>query len=103
MYMHGGEDIVEKAFPDTTIKRFSCPYENGKVIRVDCNGCQQLISIGRMNVLEYTYFWRERLNNTMSKLVVEILDIHGNILDSGIQYKLPEQWVLCEVPTMMEL
>ena len=39
----------------------------------------------------------------MSKLVVEILDIHGNILDSGIQYKLPEQRVLCEVPTMMEL
>lgn len=94
MYMHGGEDIVEKAFPATTIKRFSCPEENGKVIRVDCNGRQQLISIGRTNVLEYTYFWREQLSDTMSKPVVEILDIYGNILDSGIQYELPEQQIL---------
>lgn len=95
MYMHGGEDIVEKAFPATTMKRFSCPDENGKVIRVDCNGRQQLISIGRTKVLDYTYFWKDQLNKTTSKPVVEILDIHGNILNPGIQYELPEKRILC--------
>lgn len=95
MHMHGGENIVEKAFPATTMKRFSCPGENGKVIRMDCNGRQQLISIGRTKVLEYTYFWRDQLSNTMPKPVVEILDIHGNILNPGIQYELPEKRILC--------
>lgn len=95
MYRHGGKDIVEKAFPDTTMKRFSCPDENGKVIRIDCNGHQQLISIGRTKVLEYTYFWRDQLNKTISKPVIEILDIYGNILNPGIQYELPEKRILC--------
>lgn len=95
MYMHGGEDVVDKTFPATTTKRFSCPNENGKVIRVDCNGRQQLISIGRTGVLDYTYFWREQLNHTISQPVVEVLDIRGNKLNSGVQFELPEQRILC--------
>lgn len=95
MHMHSGGEIVEKAFPAATMKRFSCPDEKGKVIRMDCNGRQQLISIGRRKVLEYTYFWRKPLNTTTSKPIVKILDIHGNILNSGIQYELPEKRILC--------
>lgn len=95
MYICGGSDIVEKTFPVAMIKEFYCPAENGKVIGIHCNGRQQLISVGRTKVLEYIYFWREQLNKTKPKPVVEISDIDGNILSSGIRYELPEKRILC--------
>ena len=79
----------------TTIKRFSCPDKTGKVIRMDCNGRQQLISVGRTKVLEYTYFWRKQLNSTTPAPVVVISDIHGNILSSDVQYELPIKQIMC--------
>ncbi|MEY8334775.1 hypothetical protein AALB53_16955 [Lachnospiraceae bacterium 47-T17] len=95
IHVYGGDDIVEKAFPVTTIKRFSCPDKTGKVIRMDCNGRQQLISVGRTKVLEYTYFWRKQLNSTTPAPVVVISDIHGNILSSDVQYELPIKQIMC--------
>lgn len=95
MHMHGGDDIVEKTFPAATMKRFSCSGENGKVIRMDCNGRQQLISVGRTKVLEYTYFWRKQLNSMTPAPVVEISDIHGNILSVDVQYELPVKRMMC--------
>lgn len=95
MYLHGGDDgdVVEKVFPATTVKTFSC--SDGKIIRIDCNERQQLISVGRTKVLEYTYFWRKQLNKTTSKPVAEVLDITGNALVSGVQHELPKQRILC--------
>ena len=95
IYICGGNDIIEKTFPEAMSREFSCLTENSKVVEVYCNGRQQLISIGRTEVLEYTYFWREPLNKIMPKPVVEISDINGNALDSGVQYELPDQRILC--------
>ncbi len=95
MYLHreNDDDVVEKVFPATTIKDFSCL--DGKVIRIDCNERQQLISVGRTKVLEYTYFWKNQLNKTTSKPAAEVLDINGNALVSGVQRELPKQRILC--------
>jgi hypothetical protein len=91
MYICGGDNIIQKTFPIAKTREFSCPIENRKVVGVYCNGRQQLICIGRTEVLEYTYFWREPLNKIMPKPVVEISDINGNTLGSGVQYELPDQ------------
>lgn len=95
MHIQGENGITERTFPMTTVEKFSCPVENEKVVKIDCKGRQQLISVGRTRVLEYTYFWREMLNKTTPKPVVEILDVDGNVLSSGIRNELPKGKIIC--------
>lgn len=39
VHIHEGDNIVEKTFPVTTMKNFSCPDGNGKVIRFQRKIC----------------------------------------------------------------
>lgn len=91
MYLRGENNIITKTLPKAFITEKFCPEEKGKVIKVDCNGRQQLISVGLAKVLQYTYFWKESLAETAKKPVIQVTDIKGNIIDSGIEYKLPKK------------
>jgi hypothetical protein len=55
---------------------------------------QQLISIGRGQPLQYTYFWKEALNKESKCPKVEALDINKKIIRSGKSNKLPLNGVI---------
>ena len=90
MHLSGGRQLSPKFFPDAKFKIDDCPSKNlGQVIWLACNERQQLISAGKANVLQYFYFWKEPLTDTLSKVEVTVKDGKGNPIEAGIQFAIP--------------
>ncbi len=89
LHVLGQERVTTKVFPTTAIDSFTCSNGNGQIISIDCKERQQLISVGRTSVLQYTYLWKRKLDETAPLPVVEVMDEKGNRVDSGIKNILP--------------
>ena len=76
-------------FPETKIVSF--PKRHGNVIDVRCDGRQQLISAGRANVLQYTYFWKDPLEYQIDPPQIDVTTISGEAVESGDSDKLPPE------------
>ena len=74
-------------FPETKIVSF--PKRHGNVIDVRCDGRQQLISAGRANVLQYTYFWKDPLEYRIDPPKIDVTTFSGEAVESGVSDKLP--------------
>ena len=74
-------------FPETKIVSF--PKRHGNVVDVRCDGRQQLISAGRANVLQYTYFWKDPLEYQIDTPQIDVTTISGEAVESGDSDKLP--------------
>ena len=89
MYVSGNRDATPKTFPFAFVQTRACP-KNGQVVKIACNGRQQLISAGSANVLQYMYLWREKLTETITTPIVKIEDFAGAELPGGLYEELPE-------------
>lgn len=90
MHLSGGRQLDPKCFPKASIVKDPCPSKDlGQVIRIACNERQQLISAGKANVLQYFYFWKEPLTDTLPQVEITVKDGKGNPIEAGIQFAIP--------------
>lgn len=93
MLVEGNVSTV-KTFPSVEIRQLndntSCP----KLYEVFCAGKQQLISAGRTRSLQYTYFWKEPLDQVGLSPEIEVIDLSGEKVDYGETDTLPRNKIL---------
>ena len=83
-----------KTFPYVTIRRLNYNSSYSKLYEVFCSGRQQLISAGRAQALQYTYFWKEPLDQVRLCPEVSVIDITGAEVDPGETDILPRNKTL---------
>lgn len=84
-----------KAFPATTIRSLSYSASQARLYEIYCSGRQQLISTGRTQALQYTYFWREPLNKAGEIPIVTITGLSGEEIPCGEMDSLPKDKTIC--------
>lgn len=85
-----------KAFPDAIMQKlYTNDQELYKVYAISAPDRQQLISVGRTNVLQYTYLWHEPLEQVGATPQVSITDLTGAAVAGGETHTLPHQRTLC--------
>lgn len=85
-----GNTSAVKTFPAVTIRQLSYNSSQPKLYEVFCSGRQQLISAGRTQALQYTYFWKEPLNQEGVTPLVSVTDLTGDEIPSGEMDALPQ-------------
>ncbi len=96
---HDSESVVlfingnaqTSVFPTARTRTFTCSI--GKAVEVFCNSRQQLISTGRVSVLDYSYFWREPLTTITETPGYQIKDVHGKDINSGNNNDAPDKGI----------
>lgn len=83
---------VPKVFPNTNM--ISKGNEAASIISIQCLGRQQLLSVGRNKILEYTYLWKDSLEKIGELPSVQVTDFYGKDFEGGIITSLPEKRVL---------
>jgi hypothetical protein len=78
-----------KTFPAATVRPLICDTSQPKLYEVFCSGRQQLISAGRTQALQYTYFWRESLDQLGTPPKISVTDPTGEIFSPGEITTLP--------------
>lgn len=87
LYLQG--QAKAQVFPNAYLKTYNCL--DGQVLKLDCNGRQQLLSAGRTKVLRYTYLWKDKLDNYSEPPSVSVVDFSGNKLTGGVSTILPQK------------
>ncbi|MDD3251885.1 MAG: hypothetical protein PHV18_04925 [Lachnospiraceae bacterium] len=94
LHIRGKIDITTKVYPETPQASFLCPNGKGQVISLTCKSRQQMISVGHLKALLYTYLWKENMDETAPAPVIEVTDKKGNTIGAGSQYLLPKGGLL---------
>ena len=95
MYMLVDGNVAEvKTFPSVTVRQLNHNSSHPKLYEVFCSGRQQLISAGRTRALQYTYLWKEPLDQVGLHPEVSVTDIAGAKVDSGETDTLPHNKTL---------
>ena len=90
MYMLVDGNVAEvKTFPSVTVRQLNYNSSHPKLYEVFCSGRQQLISAGRTQALQYTYLWKEPLDQVGLHPEVSVTNIAGAKVDSGETNTLP--------------
>lgn len=89
-----GNVATVKTFPSTAGQPLSHNTDYLKLYEVFCSSRQQLISAGRTQVLQYTYFWKEPLSQVGLSPEVSVTDLNGSEVDSGETNMLPHNKTL---------
>lgn len=84
-----GNIATVKAFPTATIRQLNYNLPQLKLYEVLCSGRQQLISAGRTQPLQYTYFWKEPLDQEGLRPEVLVTDLTGVTVYPGEMETLP--------------
>lgn len=84
-----GNVAAIKTFPAASVRQSSHNSAYPKLYEVFCSGRQQLISIGRTQVLQYTYFWKEALKQEGASPTISVTDLMGEEVFSGEADTLP--------------
>ena len=94
-----GDVASVKTFPVVSIRQLGANTSRQCLYKILCSGRQQLISAGRSRVLQYTYFWKEPLNQTGLHPDLLVTDLAGHKIAPGetnilpynktLQFKLP--------------
>ncbi|MBQ6817138.1 MAG: hypothetical protein IJO27_01760 [Bacilli bacterium] len=81
----GNADIA--SFPHSIIAEVK--FDNSKLIKINCNDRQQLLSFGRtINILDYTYLWESPLEFNEPTYDSVVLDENNNVIESKTHRKL---------------
>lgn len=89
MYMLvDGNIATVKTFPYAVVRLLN-NISYSKLYEVHCSGRQQLISVGRTQALQYTYFWKEPLDRVGLSPEVLVTDISGSEIIPGESNTLP--------------
>lgn len=89
-----GNAAAVKTFPSVTVRQLNYNSSQQKLYEVFCSGRQQLISAGRTQALQYTYFWKESLNHVGLHPKVSVTDLTGAEIAPGETYTLPRNKTL---------
>lgn len=84
-----GNVATVKTFPSAVVHQL-----NQKLYEVLCSSRQQLISAGRTQALQYTYFWKEPLNRVGLSPAISVTDISGSEVAPGETNTLPHNKTL---------
>ena len=87
MYISG--NATSKVFPNTITRNYSCKDSN--LLEIFCNDRQQMISVGRTKILQYTYFWKENLDKTTTLPEIVVTDNDGNKIRERVCNDLPDE------------
>ena len=89
-----GNVAAVKTFPSVTVRQLNYNSSQSKLYEVFCSGRQQLISAGRTQALQYTYLWKEPLDQVGLHPEVSVTDITGAEVDPGETDTLPHNKTL---------
>lgn len=90
-----GNEISVNTFPLAKVRPLrSGKSEQSKLYEISCQGRQQLISAGRTQPLQYTYFWKEPLNQVRSIPEISVKDLSQSEIPPGETDTLPRKGVL---------
>ncbi len=89
-----GNVAIVKTFPSVTVRQLNCNSSQPKLYEVFCSGRQQLISAGRTQAIQYTYFWKEPLDQAGLHPKVSVTDIAGVEVNPGETDTLPHDKTL---------
>ena len=67
-----------KTFPPTAVRQLSVNTSQIKLYEISCSDRQQLISAGRIQPLQYTYFWKEPLDQIGAYPEISVTDLSGS-------------------------
>ncbi len=96
MYMLvDGNVAAVKTFPKGAVCQLDWEFSNPKIYKVGCSSRQQLISVGRTHALQYTYFWKEELEQVGQLPNVTVTDVDGTRIEPGETNDLPRKRILC--------
>ena len=90
-----GNVAAVKTFPSVTVRQLNYNSSQPKLYEVFCSDRQQLISVGRTQALQYTYFWKESLDQVGLHPEVLVTTLEGAEVDSGETEILPHDKTLC--------
>lgn len=93
MLVEGNVSAV-KTFPSVALRQLSHNSSQTRLYEVSCAGRQQLISAGRTRALQYTYLWREPLDQMGIVPKVSVTDLTGADVASGETNVLPHSKTL---------
>ena len=89
-----GNVATVKTFPSTAIRQLNHIFSYPKLYEVHCSSRQQLISAGRTQTLQYTYFWKEPLCRVGLSPTILVTDLSGSEIESGESNTLPHNKTL---------
>lgn len=89
-----GNVAAVKTFPSVTVRQLNYDFSQAKLYDVFCAGKQQLISVGRTQTLQYTYFWKEPLNQVGLHPGISVTDLDGFEVAPGRIDTLPHNRML---------
>ena len=89
-----GNAATVKAFPSASICQLNRNGSHPKLFEVLCSSRQQLVSAGRTQALQYTYFWKESLNQEGKSPEIQVTDLSGSEVIPGEANILPQHKAL---------
>lgn len=89
-----GNVAIVKTFPSAVVCQLTHNVAQAKLYEVRCSSRQQLISVGRTQVLQYTYFWKESLNQVGLPPEILVTDLFGSEILPGTANTLPHSKTL---------
>ncbi len=90
-----GNVLAVNTFPQTKVRPLrSSKSEQSKLYEISCQGRQQLISAGRTQPLQYTYFWKEPLAKVVAIPEISVQDLSQSEVPPGETDTLPRKGVL---------
>ena len=89
-----GNVATVKTFPSATVRQLTHDRTQARLYEVLCSSRQQLISAGRTQALQYTYFWKEPLNQVGLPPEILVTDLSGSKVLPGKANTLPHSKAL---------
>ena len=89
-----GNVATVKTFPSAAVCQLNHNVSYPKLYEIHCSSRQQLISAGRTQALQYTYLWKEPLDQVGLHPEVSVTDIAGAEVDPGETDTLPRDKTL---------
>ena len=89
-----GNVATVKTFPSAAVRQLTHNVAQAKLYEVLCSSRQQLISAGRTQALQYTYFWKEPLNQVGLSPEILVTDLSGSEILPGKANTLPHSKAL---------
>src|SRR5699024_5083320 len=89
-----GNVAAVKTFPFAVVRQLNHNDAQLRLYEVFCSSRQQLISAGRTQVLQYTYFWKESLDQVGTSPEISVTDLSGVKIAPGETNTLPNNKTL---------
>lgn len=100
MFLHilNGKDALTRTYPSTDMNEVILDSSDGRVFEFTCADRMELITTGRTKVLQYLYYWKEKLDRQIMQAPVIVKDKLGNSVLPGISNNSNKSTIIITVP-----